>query len=128
MAMNRAALRFWAAAVLAAAAWSVLTSALLPYEALGLESGAERGRAWLLTLWTTGVMAICFGAAGILSYAGPMGYKEVADAGSLTQAIEARRRSKRQQGSLYTNFAWWLIVTGAMLVCIYFLVWGFAYA
>lgn len=126
--MSRAALRFWVSAVVVAVTWTVAASLLLPYEALGLETGAERGRAWLLTLWTSGVMAICFGAAGIISYAGPMGYKEVAEAGSLVQALEARRRGKREQGSLYTNFAWWLMTTGAILVVVYFLVWGLAYA
>lgn len=126
--MSREALRFWISAVVVAAAWAVASSAFFPYGALGLETGAERSHAWLLILWTSGVMAICFGAAGIISYAGPMGYKEVAEAGSLVQAIEARRRAKREQGSLYTNFAWWLMATGAVLVVIYFFVWGFAYA
>jgi hypothetical protein len=126
--MSREAWRFWIAAVAVAGAWAVASSVFFPYEALGLETGAERGRAWLLILWTSGVMAICFGAAGIISYAGPMGYKEVAEAGSLVQALEARRRAKRELGSLYTNFAWWLMATGAILVAIYFLVWGLAYA
>lgn len=126
--MSRDALRFWISAVAVAAAWAVASSVLFPYEALGLETGAERGRAWLLILWTSGVMAICFGAAGIISYAGPMGYKEVTEAGSLVQALEARRRAKRGQGSIHTNFAWWLIATGAILVVTYFLAWGLAYA
>ena len=125
--MTREAVRFWVAAALAAGGWAVACSTLFPYEALGLETGAERGRVWLLTLWTSGVMAICFGVAGILGYAGPLGFKEVADAGSLTQAMEARRRARRGVGSLHRNFAWWLIVTGAMLIGIYFLAWGFAY-
>ena len=126
--MSREALRFWISAVGVAAAWTVASSVFFPYEALGLETGADRGRAWILILWTSGVMAICFGAAGVISYAGPMGYKEVAEAGSLVQALEARRRAKREQGSLYTNFAWWLMATGAILIAIYFIVWGFAYA
>lgn len=122
--MNRDALRFWGAALGVAAAWSVLTSAFFPYDALGLDTGSERSRAWLLTLWTSGVMAICFGLAGLLGYAAPLGFKEVAEAGSLTQAIEARRQARRTTGSIYRNFAWWLIVTGAFLIGIYFLVWG----
>lgn len=126
--MKREGVRFWASALLVAGGWVVVSSLLLPYDALGLESGPERSRAWLLTVWTSGVMAICFGIAGIIGYSAPLGFKEVAESGSLTQALEARRRSKRQAGSFYTNFAWWLVVTGAVLIALYFLVWGIAYA
>jgi hypothetical protein len=126
--MNRKAIRFWLAAAGVAAAWAVVSSAVFPYEALGLDSGEERGRAWLLTLWTSGVMAICFGLAGILGYSGPIGFKEVSEAGSLTGALAARRQSRRHQDSPYSNFASWLIVTGALLIGIYFVVWGMAYA
>lgn len=122
--MSRAALRFWLSAVAVAAGWAVMSSVIFPYEALGLETGEERARVWMLTLWTSGVMAICFGAAGILGYSGPLGFKEVAEAGSLTQALEARRKSRGREGALYSNFAGWLIVTGAILIGIYFLVLG----
>lgn len=123
--MKRDVLRFWVAAAAVAAAWTVLASVLLPYEALGLTSGEDRSRAWLLTLWTSGVLAICFGSAGLIGHLTPLGFREVADAGSLTQAIEDRRRSRRQGGSFHSNFAWWLIVTGGLIILIYFGVWGF---
>ncbi len=126
--MRREAMRFWGAAVLAAGGWAVLASFILPYEALGLTTGAERSRAWLLTLWTSGVMAICFGAAGIIGYGSPLGFKEVSEAGSVMEAIRARRQSQQHGGSFYQNFAWWLIVTGLLLIVIYFLAWGFSYA
>lgn len=122
--MRREVVRFWGSAVLVAAGWAVASSVLFPYESLGMVTGADRSRVWLLTLWSSGMMAICFGIAGILGYSSPLGFKEVAESGSLTQAFEARRRSRRQAGSFYSNFAWWLIVTGAMLIAIYFLVWG----
>ncbi|HEX6925983.1 MAG TPA: hypothetical protein VF167_11235 [Longimicrobiaceae bacterium] len=125
--MKREALRFWGSAVAVAVAWAVIAPLVLPYEALGLESAAARGRAWLLTLWTSGVMSICFGAAGLLGYVSPIGFKEVAEAGSLMQAIEARRRARRE-GSFHQNFAWWLIVTGLLLIAIYFVVWGATHA
>lgn len=125
--MKREALRFWGSAVAVAVAWTVIAPLVLPYQALGLESAAERGRAWLLTLWTSGVMSICFGAAGLLGYVSPIGFKEVAEAGSLMQAIEARRRARRE-GSFHQNFAWWLIVTGLLLIVIYFVVWGVTHA
>lgn len=126
--MRREVLRFWLAAAGVASVWTVLTSILLPYQALGLVSGAERSHAWLLTLWTSGVLAICFGSAGLIGHLTPLGFREVAEAGSLTQAIEDRRRSRRQGGNFHSNFAWWLIVTGGLIILIYFGVWGFAYA
>lgn len=126
--MSREATRFWLAAVGVALGWAVAASWLFPYESMGFDTGAERLRVWLLLLWTSGVMAICFGAAGILSYGGPIGFREVADAGSLTGALAARRRARRESGSPYTNFAWWLIVTGALLICIYFAAWGISHA
>jgi len=125
--VTREAKRFWLAAAAVAGGWTVLASLLFPYEALGFGTGPERLRVWLLLLWTSGIMAICFGAAGVLSYGGSIGVREVADAGSLTGALSARRRAKRETGSLYTNFAWWLIVTGALLICIYFVAWGISY-
>lgn len=126
--MSREVLRFWLTAAVVAAAWSVLASILLPYDALGLEGGAERSRAWLLTLWTSGVLAICFGSAGLLGHMTPLGFREVAEAGSLTRAIEDRRRSRRQGAGFHANFAWWLIITGAMIIVIYFFVWGVFHA
>lgn len=126
--MSRVAIRFWVSAVAVAVGWAVLASACFPYDAVGAETGADRARIWLLTLWSSGVMAICFGVAGILGYSTPLGFKEVADAGSLTQAMEERRRMRRTVGSLHSNFAWWLMVTGAVLILIYFLVWGIFHA
>lgn len=126
--MSHEARRFWIAAICFAGGWAVASSYLFPYEALGLETGAERLRVWLLFLWTSGLMAICFGAAGVLSYGGPIGFREVAESGSLTGAMTARRRARLGRGSLYTNFAWWLIVTGALLIGIYFVAWGISHA
>lgn len=125
--MNRAAIRFWGAAALAAGGWAVLASVILPYDALGLVTGAERARAWLLTLWTSGVMAICFGAAGIIGYGAPLGFKEVSEAGSVAEAIRARRQSQQHGGSFYQNFAWWLVITGILLIVIYFLAWAYSH-
>jgi hypothetical protein len=124
MAMTRDAVRFWVAAVAAAGAWAVATSLLISVDGLGFETGAERLRVWLLALWTSGVMAICFGAAGLLGYGAPLGFREVAEAGSLTEAMAARRQAARQSHPFHRNFAWWLIVTGALLIGTYFLAWG----
>ena len=116
--MRRAGpLRFWGSAVAALAAW------LLPYRALGLDSAALRWQAWLLTVWTAGVIAICFGLAGLVGYGAPLGVREVAEAGSLTGAMEARRLARRGTGAR-GGLAGWLIATGAALVGIYFVAWS----
>src|SRR5690606_10308160 len=78
--------RFWTAAVLLPLAFALATYWLFPYGSLGLEGVEDRHRAWLLTLWTAGVMAICFGGAGILSSITPLGFRDVAEAGSLLAA------------------------------------------
>ena len=126
--MSRAAVRFWGVALAVAAGWAVASSLLVSVEPLGFDTGAERLRVWLLTLWTSGVMAICFGAAGILGFSAPLGFREVAEAGSLTEAVAARRRAGRGSQAFHRNFAWWMIVTGAMLIGTYFLAWGITYA
>lgn len=122
--MSRDGARFWAAAAGVAAGWAVASSWLVSVDALGFETGAERLRVWLLILWTSGVMAICFGAAGLLGFSAPLGFREVAEAGSLTEAVAARRRAARTSAAFHRNFAWWLIVTGALLIGTYFLAWG----
>lgn len=116
---------FWISSILAAVAFAALVGVLFPYEAIGLETPADRERAWLLTTWTSGVMAICFGAAGLLSNLSPLGFRDVHDVGSVTAALEARReeiRRTRASGILY-NFAGWTVCTGVWLVLVYFAGW-----
>lgn len=122
--MSPAVRRFWIAAVGVAIGWTLLSAHLFPYDALGLTTETDRSRVWLLLLWTSGVMAICFGAAGLLEHGSPLGFRDVAAAGSLTQALQQRRGARRSGAPYHANFAWWLIVTGALLIVIYFVVWG----
>lgn len=117
--MTRA--RFWGAAVGVALAYALATALLLPYARLELYTEALRWRAWLLTLWTGGVLSVLFGLAGILGYRLPLGFREVADAGSIGDALEARRRAGSAEST--GNFAVWLVVTGLMLIGIYFVAW-----
>ena len=126
--MSRDALRFWASAAVVAGGWTVAASLISSSDALRYVDGADRLRAWLLMLWTAGVLAICFGSAGLIGVMSPIGYREVADAGSVTAAIAARDRARRQETPFHRNFAWWLVVVGAMLVVIYFFAWGFTHA
>lgn len=121
--MSTPAVRFWVSAVLAALLFAGATSAWFPYEALRLRSEAEQWRAWLLTLWTGGVLALLFGASGLLAVAIPLGFREVHEAGSVAGAAESRRRSRPSGAAFHANFAWWLICTGAMLIAIYFAAW-----
>jgi hypothetical protein len=114
-------LRFWGSAVLVALLFALASAFLLPYGWLGLETEALRWRAWLLTLWTGGVMSVLFGLAGMLGYRLPPGIREVVDAGSVRAALEERKRA-REAGEK-GNFASWLVVTGLFMIGIYFVAW-----
>lgn len=123
--MNRAAAVFWGSAVAVALVFAAAAAALLPYDALRLYTAAERERAWLLTVWTGGVMAILFGLTATIGWRGGIGFRDVVEAGSLKKAAEKRRQAKRQQeeDSFHSRFDWWLISTGGFLVAIYFVGW-----
>jgi hypothetical protein len=116
--------RFWVTALVAAVALALALRFLFPYGALGIDGLVERDRAWLLTLWTSGVMAICFGASGLLAAFTPIGFKDVAEAGSVVAAVSARREAAERQGGVgFYNFAGWTISAGAFLVLLYFAAW-----
>jgi hypothetical protein len=96
-------------------------AALLPYApALGAATAADRGRIWLLTVWTAGVLAILFGIAGWISGHKGLGFRDVATAGSLEAAAEQR---KARGPMTPQGFAPAVVVTGAMLMLIYFAGW-----
>src|SRR5688572_6976453 len=97
---------FWGSALGVALAVAGLSALALPYEWIGLETTADRTRAWLLTVWTAGMMAICFGVAGLLSGITPIGIRDVVEAGSVSSAVETRRETIRRQGAAdFFNFA-----------------------
>jgi hypothetical protein len=97
---------------------------LVPHGIPGLDTAAEQQRAWLLTVWTAGVMAICFGASGLLTAMTPIGFREVADAGSVPAAIEAHRSARdRQNSTAFYNFAGWTVTTGIFLLFVYLFGW-----
>lgn len=112
--MRHPALRFWTTSAAVAAAVASAAALLLPRE-LGT-------RAWLLTVWTAGVMCILFGAAALIG-AG-VGVREVVEAGSTPEAIEAEQRTRNAgQASFHGDIGWWVVATGGVLVAIYFVGW-----
>jgi hypothetical protein len=115
---------FWGTAFLAALGFAFAVAFLMPYGLLAAETSADRLRIWLLTLWTAGVMAICFGSAGLISALAPLGFREVAEVGSVSAAVEARREEHRKAGGTpFYNFAGWTLITGVCLILLYFAAW-----
>ena len=107
-------MRFWATSAAVAAGIASAAALLLPSE-LGT-------RAWLLTVWTAGVMCILFGAAALIG-AG-VGVREVVEAGSTPDAVEAERRVRNAGAAdFYGDVGWWVVATGGVLVAIYFVGW-----
>ncbi len=123
--MSRQIRIFWGTALGVALGFALLAALLLPFDALGLVTVQERERAWLLTVWTGGVLAVLFGLSALLGTFSGLGFREVMEAGSVQQAIETHRRSltKWGDGAFHHSFAWWVITTGGLLVAIYFTAW-----
>ncbi|MDR0786817.1 MAG: hypothetical protein LBG44_03020 [Gemmatimonadota bacterium] len=115
-------LTFWISAVSASLVLSGVLA--LSFHFLALSAVQPAGRLWMLSVWTLGVMMICFGLAGFTAAFSPPGVREVAEQGSVTAAIEARREASRSHAaSPFYNFAGWTTVTGILLLVIYFIVW-----
>ncbi len=117
--MSRPA-RFWGSALAAAAAIAALATLVPLHPALRLTTGDERERAWLLTVWTVGVLAVLFGLAAHFS-TGRVGVRDVVEARSLPEAVEQGRRSRR--GASENRFDLWAVATGMLLIAIYFAGW-----
>ena len=118
--MNRPALRFWGSAVLSAAMFAALVPLLFPFRALGLEPSADRPRIWLLTVFCAGVMALLFGASGLVGVRF-LGLRDVLEAKSATIAIERERQAREElAGRGWRNAGGWLVAAGASLIAIYF--------
>lgn len=113
-------LRFWGSALLAALGFAAAVALLFPYATLGMESEPERERAWLVTVWTAGVMAILFGLAGTFGAFRMIGIREVKEAGSISAAQE-RQRQTLSSGA--PRRAWFPVAAGGWLVVIYFVGW-----
>jgi hypothetical protein len=120
--VTRSALRFWGSAVLAAAIFAALVPLLFPFRALGLDPAADRARIWLLTVFCTGVMAILFGASGLIGVR-VLGIRDVVEAKSATLAIERQRQAREGMVRGWRNAGGWTVAAGASLIALYFVLW-----
>lgn len=125
MAVNadRRALVFWGSAALFAAAFAALAPLLLPYESLRLVTEADRRHAWLLTVFCAGVMAVLFGLSGLLGTLHYMSVRDVAEAGSVIEALKQRARVRNEARPFTRNFGAWTVAAGVFLIAAYFVLW-----
>lgn len=122
--MTRGTMVFWGSALAVAVSFAALAAAFLPYETLRLHSAAERERAWLLTVWTGGMMAVLFGLSARLGAFSGIGFRDVVESGSVREATNRHReRLKGPADPLLGGFDGWLMIVGALLIGIYFAGW-----
>jgi len=117
----RPVVRFWGSSALVAAVYSALVPVLTPYRAMGLDPAEDRVRIWLLLVFTGGVMGVLFGLGALIAGRKMLGVRDVIEAGSVAKARElARERTEAPAAAYTSNFAAWVVATGALLIGIYF--------
>ena len=62
-------------------------------------------------------------ATGLIGSIAPIGIRDVAEVGSVTAAVEARRSARTRDSSRFYNFAGWTVATGLWVIIIYFAAW-----
>ncbi|HEX6367650.1 MAG TPA: hypothetical protein VF006_01880 [Longimicrobium sp.] len=113
------ALRFWGSA----AAASIGFAALVPLP-IALSPAEDRHHVWLLTVFTAGVMMALFGLAALISGRRSVGLRDVIEARGVVNALQRVGRGQGEGAQGYTsNAAVWCIVTGALLIVVYFALW-----
>jgi hypothetical protein len=121
--VNRAALRFWGSAAAVSIAFAALAPVLFPFRAIGLDPAVDRERIWLLVVFTASMMLVLFGLSAWLGGRRAVGMRDVVEARGALRAMERVRDRGDESGTDrdYTrNAAAWCIVTGALLLVIYF--------
>jgi hypothetical protein len=129
--VRRQVVLFWGSAVAVAGGVALLAALLFPYQGLGMTTREEREWAWLVTVWTGGVLMILFGLSAVLGWGSGLGFRDVYDSLRVSPgqgADEARARvqerieqSRRRVGTAFHgNFAWWVVSTGGLLILTYF--------
>lgn len=112
------ALRFWGSA----AAVSIGFAALVPIP-IALSPAEDRYRVWLLTVFTAGVMMALFGLAALISGRRSVGLRDVIEAKGVVNALRRVDQDRGESQAYTANAAVWCIVTGALLVVVYFALW-----
>ena len=116
--MNRAALRFWGSAAGASIAFAALVPVLFPFGAMGIPP-EEHQFTWLVTVFSIGVLMVLFGLSAWIGGRRSVGLRDVIEAGGVQQALN--RAGAREEERPYTqNAAAWCVVTGVLLLLIYF--------
>lgn len=119
--MNRAALRFWGSAAGVSIVFAALVPVLFPFRAMGMDPAVERTRVWLVVVFYTGVLMILFGLGAWISGRRSVGMRDIVDAGGVRQALDRAEAAKKADEPGYTrNAAAWSMVTGVLLLVIYF--------
>jgi hypothetical protein len=119
--VNRAAMRFWGSAAVASIAFAALVPLLFPFRAIGLDPATERERIWLVVVFYTGVLLVLFGLGAWISGRRSVGLRDIYEAGGVKQALDRAGATKSADEAGYTqNAAAWCVVTGVLLLVIYF--------
>lgn len=117
--MNRAALRFWGSAAGASIAFAAVVPVLFPFGAMGIPAD-EREFTWLLAVFCTGVMLILFGLSAWIGGRRSVGLRDVIEAGGVQQALNRVGARESEERPYTQNAAAWCMVTGGLLLLIYF--------
>ncbi len=116
MAAVSGALRFWGSAALAAAVLAALALLVPLHPALSAATPEHRERAWLLTVFCSGVMLLLFGATARLGGLRGISAQDVVEAGSVREAMERRKKGARGLLALADR---WVMAAGAWMIAIY---------
>ena len=123
--MNRAALRFWGSAAGVSIAFAALVPLVFPFRAIGLDPAVDRERIWLLCVFTLGVLLVLFGSGAWIGGRRSVTLRDVVDAGGVSQALNRANNATPQDETGYTqNAATWCVVTGVLLLMIYFVLYS----
>ena len=110
--------RFWGSA----AAASIGFAALVPLP-IALSPAQDRHHVWLLTVFTAGVMLSLFGLAALIGGRRSVGLRDVIEAKGVVNALRRVEQDRGESPPYTSNAAVWCIVTGALLLVVYFALW-----
>ena len=112
------ALRFWASAAGASIGFAALVPILI-----AASPAEDRNSVWLLTVFTAGVMLALFGVAALIGGRRSVGLRDVIEAKGVVNALRRVGQDRTESPSYTHNAAVWCIVTGALLIVVYFAGW-----